>query len=172
MPPTPSPTPQRATHVGRLELVDDGGLAAVVQTQTQHVDLLLPEAQPPRQLIQQPHFALVQDAIASQRSAQRPHRWAHPLAVWKKNKMKKYRKEFFYERKILAGKTRNIAVQEARVSQAAMPSAHPSLWQVSLLGRHKPPRATWSPDQRATRVPGGKTKINKSKTNKQTNKIR
>lgn len=46
-----------ATHVGWLELVDDGGLAAVVQAQTQHVDLLLPEAQPPRQLIQQPHCA-------------------------------------------------------------------------------------------------------------------
>lgn len=65
--------PTAATHVGRLELVDDGGLAAVVQAQTQHVDLLLPEAQPPRQLIQQTHCArLGCDTVT--RSAQRPHR--------------------------------------------------------------------------------------------------
>lgn len=34
--------PVSCTYIGRFELVDDGSFAAVVQTQAQNVDLLLP----------------------------------------------------------------------------------------------------------------------------------
>lgn len=34
------------THIGRFELVDDGGFATVVKAQTKNVDLLLPQAKP------------------------------------------------------------------------------------------------------------------------------
>lgn len=45
----------KVTCVGGLELVDDGGLAAVVQAQAQDVHLLPLQTQPPGQLVKQPH---------------------------------------------------------------------------------------------------------------------
>lgn len=52
----PRNDPRQSTHVWRFELVDDGCFAAVVKPQTQNVDLLLPQAKPGRELIQQPHW--------------------------------------------------------------------------------------------------------------------
>lgn len=46
------------THIGGLEAVDDGRFAAVVQTQTQDVHLLL-QSQPSSQLVKQPHWRTV-----------------------------------------------------------------------------------------------------------------
>lgn len=43
------------TYIGWFELVDDGGFAAVIEPQTQNVDFFLPQAQPAREFIQQPH---------------------------------------------------------------------------------------------------------------------
>ena len=37
----------KVTYIGGLELVDDGGLAAVVQAKTQDVHLFLLQSQPP-----------------------------------------------------------------------------------------------------------------------------
>lgn len=42
-------------YVGWLQLIDDGGLSAVVQPQTKHVHLLLLQAQPSCQLVEEPH---------------------------------------------------------------------------------------------------------------------
>lgn len=47
--------PASCTYRGGFELVDDGSFPAVVESQTQNVDLFLPEAEPARQFIQQPH---------------------------------------------------------------------------------------------------------------------
>lgn len=51
----PNKNPISCTYIGRFELVDDGSFAAVVQSQTQHIDLFLPQAEPASQFIQQPH---------------------------------------------------------------------------------------------------------------------
>lgn len=50
--------PVSCTHISWLQLVDDGGFAAVVQSQTQNIDLFLPQAKPARQFIQQPHYSV------------------------------------------------------------------------------------------------------------------
>lgn len=43
-------------YIGWLQLIDDGSLSAVVQTQTNHVHLLLLQAQPSCQLVEEPHW--------------------------------------------------------------------------------------------------------------------
>ena len=48
--------PVSCTYISWFQLVDDGGFATVVQSQTQNIDLFLPQAKPARQLIQQPHY--------------------------------------------------------------------------------------------------------------------
>lgn len=50
--------PVSYTYIRGLELVDDGSFAAVVQSQTQNVDLFLPQAEPAWQFIQQPHYTI------------------------------------------------------------------------------------------------------------------
>lgn len=47
--------PTSGTYIRGFELVDDGSFATVVQSQTQNVDLFLPQAEPARQFVQQPH---------------------------------------------------------------------------------------------------------------------
>lgn len=42
------------TYIRRFEFVDDGGFPAVVQTETEYIDLLL-QPQPSDQLVKQPH---------------------------------------------------------------------------------------------------------------------
>lgn len=43
------------TYIRGLEVVDDGGFSTVVQTETQHIHLLL-QPQPSCQLVKQPHW--------------------------------------------------------------------------------------------------------------------
>ena len=54
------------TYICRFKVVDNGCFAAVVKAQAQHVDFFLPQAQPPRQFIQQTHFCLLTHQILTQ----------------------------------------------------------------------------------------------------------
>ena len=52
--------PCQWTYITGLELVDDGGFPAVVQSQTQHVHFFLLQTQPTRQFIKQAHLSCLQ----------------------------------------------------------------------------------------------------------------
>lgn len=52
-------------YVGWLQLIDDGGLSAVVQPQTEHVHLLLLQAQPSCQLVEEPHWPVLKFSTAA-----------------------------------------------------------------------------------------------------------
>lgn len=69
--------PSQYTHISRFELVDDGCFAAVVKPQAQKVDLLLPQAEPGWQFIQQPHWTPTDLHRRSLNAS--PHRSAHGL---------------------------------------------------------------------------------------------